>query len=110
MPLGRNPAERYALKLRSACETINWKSGNLDSVGQLERVKPEHGSKFGPGYEFAIYATSSGKRGLQNPNGAIAFVHVSDDGHVTIDLDEPDGEEFPADLLECVVHRVEILR
>lgn len=79
-------------------------------VGPIERVKAEHGSALGSGYEFAIHATSSGKRGMSNPNGAIAFVHVSDTGRVTIDLDESGGEEFPADLLECVVHRAEILR
>jgi hypothetical protein len=110
MPLGRNPAERYALRLRSACEKINWKSGTLDMVGQVERVKAEHGSALGPGYEFTIYASSSGKRGLSNPNGALAFIHVSDTGRVTIDVDESGGEEFPEDLLECVVHRAEILR
>jgi len=79
----------------------------LDDVGELHRTGQRSGT---PGYEFAIYATLSGERGLRNPKGPIAFVHVSDDGHVTIDLEETDEGEFPEELLECVVHRAEILR
>lgn len=86
MPLGKNPVERYALKLRSACEKLGWKSSSLDSVGKIERVKAEHGGKLGPGY--------------------VAFVHASDDGYVTINT----VGDFPEHLLECVVHRAEILR
>lgn len=110
MPLGKTPVERYAMRLRSACTKLGRGDPSFDSVGELHRTGTRNGSKMPPGYEFAIYATASSReRGLRNVDGAIAFVHVSDDGYVTIDLDEP-GEEFPKELLECVVHRAEILR
>ena len=109
MPLGKTPAERYALRLRSACEKLDKSEPSLDFVGKVERVTG-HGGKLGPGYEFSIYAASSSERGIRNADGGIAFVHVSDDGFVTIDLDEPEGQRFPEPLLECVVRRAEILR
>ena len=98
------------MRLRTACAMLAKGEPSFDTMGELHRTGNRSGSKMSPGYEFTIYATaSSNERGIRNVDGAMAFVHVSDDGYVTIDLEEFE-EEFPKELLECVVRRAEILR
>ncbi len=105
MPLGKSSAHRYALKLRSACERVTRGDRSLVGIGPLTASAADDG------YEFSIFASMSRKLARGPTRGPLAaIIHVSDDGYVTIDLNEPEGEEFPKPLLECIVHRAEILR
>ena len=76
----------------------------LEEISDLRRVT--YNVQPGPGYKFTIFAVS--KYGM-NTEGPFTSVHVSDDGSVTIEVVERD-EDFPEHLLECVMHRAEILR
>jgi len=105
MPLGRSPAERYALRLRSACKDILASDPSFEWIGDVERSRAVG---FRRGYAFWIEAKyPAGVEGGRDEgfSGPEALVLVSDDGDVTIDADD----DFPEPLLACVVHRAEIL-
>lgn len=95
MPLGRTPTERYAMRLRSACKLLTKEDPSLATVGSLNRTKENDG------YDFFIRAKG------ELWEYPLAIVRVNDDGYVFVEVIDDD---FPEHLLECVVHRAEILR